>query len=90
MEYLFLAIVLYFILRTAGNLVRLLGGGSASPSRGRQERASSSQRDGWEGPSPRQETGAAREEPTFWGEDIEDATWHDLGADSKNQRNAPH
>jgi len=93
MEYLILAIILYFILRTTGNLVRLLRGGDAS-----QEElggdSSSSRRNGWEGPSPRQQTGTARDEPTFWGEDIEDATWRDLEEGrnqdgGRNQQNAP-
>jgi hypothetical protein len=78
MEYLFLAIILYFILRTAGNLVRLLGGGEDSGPQDGQMHESPARRNGWEGPSPRQETGSARDEPTFWGEDIEDATWRDL------------
>jgi hypothetical protein len=78
MEYLALAVILYFILRTMGNLVRLLGGSNDAAS-GRDARSEAPpQREGWEGPSPRQQTGAAREEPTFWGEDIEDATWRDL------------
>lgn len=77
MEYLALAVILYFILRTTGNLVRLLGGND-DPSQGRPSSESTSQRNGWEGPSPRQQTGAAQSEPTFWGDDIEDATWRDL------------
>ncbi len=85
MEYLILAIILYFILRTAGNLVRLLRGDDGS-----QEELggdSSPPRNGWEGPSPRQQTGTARDEPTFWGKDIEDATWRDLKG-GRNQQNA--
>ena len=78
MEYLFLFIILYFILRTAGNLVRLLGGEGDSGGRDTQRHDSPARRNGWEGPSPRQQTGSARDEPTFWGEDIEDATWRDL------------
>ncbi|MFB6286230.1 MAG: hypothetical protein ABEK03_06605 [Candidatus Bipolaricaulia bacterium] len=77
MEYLFLAILLYFILRTIGNLVRLLGA-DPTPSRDEQTHESTAGGTEWEGPSPRQQTGTARDEPTFWGEDIEDATWRDL------------
>ena len=87
MEYLFLAAILYFILRTTGNLVRLLGGERASESQGARRRDSSARRSGWEGPSPRQQTGTGRDEPTFWGEDIEDATWRDLGGE-RNRQNA--
>jgi hypothetical protein len=78
MEYLALAVILYFILRTMGNLVRLLGGSSDAASGQDARPEAPARREGWEGPSPRQQTGAAREEPTFWGEDIEDATWRDL------------
>lgn len=85
MEYLVLAIILYFILRTAGNLVRLLGGEEASRTQeGQQRHDSSPKRNGWAGPSPRQQTGSARDEPTFWGQDIEDATWHDLEEGTRN------
>jgi len=78
MEYLFLLIILYFILRTAGNLVRLLGGEEDAGAQDRSMHDSPARRNGWEGPSPREETGSAQDEPTFWGEDIEDATWRDL------------
>lgn len=87
MEYLFLAIILYFILQAVGNLVRLLRGKEGASSQGGATREQSSRRHGWEGPSPRQQTGTARGEPTFWGEDIEDATWRDLEG-GRNQRNA--
>lgn len=83
MEYLVLGIILYFILRTSGNLVRLMGGNDGSSAQGAGEHESPSRRDGWEGPSPRQHTGTARDEPTFWGKDIEDATWHDLDGDAR-------
>jgi len=88
MEYLVLGIILYFILRTSGNLVRLMGGDDSSAQDDRAH-ASSSQRRGWEGPSPRQHTGAARDEPTFWGKDIEDATWHDLDGDARPSGQSP-
>jgi hypothetical protein len=74
MEYLITAVILYFVLQTAGNLVYILRGGGAKPSSGE----SASPPDGWGGPSPRQHTEGITNHPTFWGEDIEDATWRDL------------
>lgn len=88
MEYLFLAVILYFVLRTAGNLVRLLGGDAAS-SQEESSHKSAPRRNGWQGPSPRQQTGTARDEPTFWGQNIEDATWRELDGNT-NRRNAAH
>lgn len=87
MEYIALAIILYFILRTVGNLVRLLGGENEGPSRQRDRQGRPSRQHGWQGPSPRQQTGTARNEPTFWDEDIEDATWRDLEKNPRNRRN---
>ncbi len=78
MEYLALAVILYFILRTTGNLVRLLGGSGDTASRDPETPDASSRPNGWKGPSPRQQTGTAQDEPTFWGDDVEDATWRDL------------
>jgi hypothetical protein len=74
MEYLIFAVILYFILQTAGNLVYILRGRAG-------DEASSDARsmpDGWGGPSPRRQTEGLSDHPTFWGEDVEDATWHDL------------
>jgi hypothetical protein len=84
MEYLALAVILYFILRTMGNLVRLLGGGGSGTSREESRDASAEasvdteRPEGWGGPSPREETGTARKTPRFWDEDVDDATWRDL------------
>ncbi len=89
MEHLFLALILYFVLRTAGNLVRLLGGEDAAGSQGAQSHDASARRNGWEGPSPRQQTGTVRDEPTFWDKDIEDATWRDLDGGQRNRQSAP-
>lgn len=76
MEYLLVAVLLYFILRTVSNLIAFLSGReSGSPT---SEQRSHSSRIEWKGPSPRQQTGDAREGPTSWGKDIEDATWRDL------------
>lgn len=90
MEYLLFAIILYFILRTTGNLVRLLRGDEAPRSQEGRMHDESPRRNGWEGPSPRQHTGSARNEPTFWGKDIEDATWRDLDGETRPRSNAPH
>jgi hypothetical protein len=89
MEYLVLGIILYFILRTSGNLVRLMGGDDDPSAKGVGGRESSSRPDGWEGPSPRQHTGTARDEPTYWGKDIEDATWRDLDEDARPSGPSP-
>jgi hypothetical protein len=88
MEYLVFAIVFYFILRTMGNLVRLLGGDEDGSSEAGPTQEASSRPEGWKGPSPREETGTARDEPTFWDEDVEDATWRDLEDGSASTQNA--
>lgn len=87
MEYLVIAVILYFILWTAGNLVRLLSGAEETSAPKGQDRPGSSPPRGWEGPSPRQHTGTARGEPTFW-EDIEEATWYDVDDGARRNRNA--
>jgi len=73
MEYLLFAVLLYFILRTTGNLVSVLRGDgrdeSTSPSPSRRD---------WKGPSPRDQTGRLRAQSSFWGKNIEDARWRDL------------
>lgn len=88
MEYLALAVIFYFILRTMSNLVRLMGGTEKSESQADPRGAAPARRKGWQGPSPREETGKARDEPTFWGEDIEDATWREVEDGSASPRNA--
>lgn len=83
MEYLIVAVILYFILQTAGNLVYILRGGG----RGSQTQdAASPPAHGWKGPSPRQHMEGMTDHPTFWGNDVDDATWHDIseGAGSVN------
>jgi hypothetical protein len=74
MEYLIFAVILYFILQTAGNLVFVLRGGGEA----RSESPSAAPSHDWEGPSPRKRTDGIPDHPTFWGEDIDDATWRDL------------
>lgn len=71
MEYLVFAVILYFILQTAGNLVYILRGGAKTPSSAIADHD-------WKGPSPRQEMGGGTDHPTFWGEDVEEATWRDI------------
>lgn len=71
MEYLIVAVILYFILQTAGNLVYILRGGTA-----KRPRSSPSHR--WKGPSPRRETEGPTDRPRFWGKDIEEATWNEI------------
>jgi hypothetical protein len=75
MEYLVFAVILYFILQTVGNLVFVLRGGGEAPS---ASPSSASPSHDWEGPSPRERTDGISDHPTFWGEDIDDATWRDL------------
>ena len=74
MEYLVFAVILYFILQTAGNLVFVLRGGGETPS----APSSSASTHDWEGPSPRKQMDGVPDHPTFWGNDIDDATWRDL------------
>jgi len=74
MEYLIFAVILYFILQTAGNLVFVLRGGGEA----RSDSPSAAPSHDWEGPSPRECTDGIPDHPTFWGEDIDDATWRDL------------
>lgn len=69
MEYLLIAVILYFIVQVTGNLVHLLrGSGSDSGSSGPSSTRRRSQA----------QDESTRADPRFWGEDIEDATWHDL------------
>jgi hypothetical protein len=86
MEYLVFGIILYFILRASGNLVRLMGGDEGTSPEQEWGHEPSPRQTEWEGPSPRQRTGAARDEPTFWGKDVEDATWRDLDGETNPQR----
>lgn len=74
MEYLVFAVILYFILQTAGNLVYVLRGGT-DPSR---PQAESAPMDDWKGPSPRREMEGMSDHPAFWGKDVDDATWTEV------------
>jgi len=74
MEYLVLAVILYFVLQTAGNLVYILRGGGTIPS---SDAATVPSHD-WKGPSPREEMDGISGHPTFWAHDVEDATWTDV------------
>jgi hypothetical protein len=75
MEYLVFAVILYFVLQTAGNLVFILRGGGADPS---SDGAPAAPDHDWQGPSPREQMEGLTDHPTFWGEDVEEATWRDL------------
>jgi hypothetical protein len=75
MEYLIFAVILYFVLQTAGNLVFVLRGGGED---GVESSSAAAPSHEWEGPSPRKRMEGISDHPTFWGEDIEDATWRDL------------
>jgi len=72
MEYLLLAVILFFILRIGGTLLSLLRGTAEpeAPSGAPEQRR-------WKGPSPREETGRLRGGQAFWGE-VEEAKWRDL------------
>lgn len=74
MEYLFIAVILYFVLQTAGNLVYIMRGGGRRPT----STDTSAPSHNWQGPSPRQHTDGLSDHPTFWAEDVEEATWEDL------------
>jgi hypothetical protein len=70
MEYIFFAIIFYFIMQAASNLVMIM--------RGQQQRPIEEDRShGWQGPSPRHHTGSERGSVRFW-DDVEDAHWHDV------------
>jgi hypothetical protein len=78
MEYLIFAVIFYFILQTAGNLVYILRGGGQEPAADSAEADAAQPAHDWRGPSPREHTGRQRGQPTFWGEDVEDVTWQDV------------
>ncbi len=84
MEYLLIAVLLYFIVQVTGNLVHLLRGGGAEAA-GETEATGEASTQGpsprgneWAGPSPRAQASDRAADPRFWGDDIEEATWHDL------------
>lgn len=74
MEYLVFAVILYFILQTAGNLVYILRGGAKTPSSSSAVVPDHE----WKGPSPRKEMEGLTDHPTFWGEDVDEARWKDV------------
>ena len=89
MEYLVIAVILYFIVQVAGNLVHLLrgqgtggagktdGSGRSSP-QGDSRQGHAPQGQQWAGPSPRAQATDRGTNPRFWGDDIEEATWRDV------------
>ena len=76
MEYLFAAVILYFVLQAASNIVLMMRGGGQPVGHPGREPAQEPAHD-WRGPSPRDHTGSDRSRPTFWN-DVEDATWRDV------------
>lgn len=70
MEYIFFAVLFYFIMQAASNLVMIMRGAAPKPIE--EDRSH-----GWGGPSPRDYTGQERESVRYW-DDVEDATWKDV------------
>jgi hypothetical protein len=76
MEYLFVAVIVYFILQAASNIVMMMRGGG-QPAGGHRNGTVEEPDHDWRGPSPRELTGNDRSQPTFWN-DVEDATWREV------------
>jgi hypothetical protein len=74
MEYLCAAVILYFVLQAASNIVLMIRGGREGPGIRQNGRAAEPPSHDWQGPSPREHTGTRRSHPTFWN-DVEEATW---------------
>jgi hypothetical protein len=74
MEYLFAAVILYFVLQAASNIVLMIRGGRDGPGIRQNGQAAEPPSHDWRGPSPREQTGTRRSHPTFWN-DVEEATW---------------
>lgn len=70
MEYIFFAVLFYFIMQAASNLVMIMRGATPQPIE--EDRSH-----GWSGPSPRDYTAQERDSVRFW-DDVEDARWKDL------------
>ncbi|HHP7236908.1 hypothetical protein [Longibacter sp.] len=69
MEYIFFAVIFYFIMQAASNLVMIM--------RGKQAVVEEDRSHGWRGPSPRQYTGSERSSVRYW-DDMEEARWKDV------------
>jgi hypothetical protein len=76
MEYLFAAVILYFVLQAASNIVWMIRGRPDDPGIRRNGAAEGASSHNWKGPSPRDHTGGHRSDPRFW-DDVEDATWQE-------------
>ncbi|PEN13753.1 hypothetical protein CRI94_06680 [Longibacter salinarum] len=70
MEYIFFAVIFYFIMQAASNLVVIMRGQHGTPIE--EDRSH-----GWQGPSPRQYTGSERGSVRYW-DDVRDAQWKDV------------
>lgn len=70
MEYIFFAVLFYFIMQAASNLVMIMRGATPHPIE--EDRSH-----GWDGPSPRDYTGRERDSVRFW-DDVEDARWKNV------------
>ena len=75
MEYLFVAVIVYFVLQAASNIVLMVRGDRSGAAR--RNGAVEEPNHDWSGPAPREHTGRDRSSPTFWN-DVEDATWQDV------------
>jgi hypothetical protein len=69
MEYIFFAVIFYFIMQATSNLVMIM--------RGKQAVVEEDRSHGWSGPSPRQYTGSERGSVRYWN-DVEEARWKDV------------
>ncbi len=70
MEYIFFAVLFYFVMQAASNLVMIMRGSTPKPFE--EDRSHE-----WDGPSPQDYTGRERDSVRFW-DDVEDARWKDL------------
>jgi len=72
MEYIFFAVIFYFVMQATSNLVMIMRGNQNAPIE--EDRSH-----GWEGPSPRRYTGSERQSVRYWN-DVEDASWDDVSS----------
>jgi hypothetical protein len=74
-ELLVFAIIFYFVMQAASNIVLAMRGGLDAS----QDPAESVADHGWEGPSPAPRRDTPYGPTDFWGRDVEDATFKDVG-----------
>lgn len=75
MDYIIVAIIIYFILQVTANLVRIWRGRGGLLPQG-----------GLFGEREDEHKRLRDESPRFWGEDIEDAKWEDVSDDNNEPR----